>query len=710
MRLYTTLMMTAMVAAPMVATAAPSDMAQTYVSLAKPATGAKVGAVVRAGVMPGLAVLPAEVECCVATTEIRLGDFFVSPIFGKPGTGGAEEEGAAPAMPMAAGNSPFADPDFAQGVTSYAMGVGRGMSNALNTLIPILQYLDSKPKSEQMVEDWANEAAADYSDAIRAEKLTLSRAAALEALKKLPNTHLSPVYGVVTMNHDGGSAMLPDALKTVIEQSKGNGAEPVKENGWQGWKYKFTDMLGEVDATEAVGKEALEILKERSIYHIFKIDGNALVMCICESPSDCKIVDSADASVLGSDKMAFYDPALSHKLVCAAYVHPGLLNAVSKGTNESVTLMSAFVGNIFRAIARENEEKSLTFGSAARGVDTVAAYLKSLSYEKFAKPFTLGLWQVSSGAYHARLSMDACGASYAEGELKLSKVAASSKTIYYSESTPYTPAAGPSFVDVIAPALNIYSGYDTSLAESEGQGEKFAARGNSIATAMRSLGKSLGNTPAFVVFDVKGTPAATYFNTVTNVKSLASSANMLGSSIGILAGGDRNMLRQYYKVKKGKSSTVVNFTLPAELGGMKPSSLYAGNKLAVGTSAALNQLIMKNAVGKRKFAGTVYTMRPASLAGLMALAGAADPSGGMVTGMAGAVLGGLGDIHAVDTITEGVRNIHILVKRPKGTPAPAPIARPMPGGAPAPAATADDEEEEDEEEEEEEDEEEEEEE
>ena len=714
MKLNTTLMITALATVPVVAQAAPADAAQTYVSLAKPATAPKVGAVLRASVMPGLALLPVDVEGCAVTTDIRLGDVFVSPLTGKnkPATAEVADPTAEDAMPMvmptAGSDSPFADAEFEANVTSYAIGAGKGLAASVNTVMPVLNYIAAKKSSVEMAEKWAEEAGSDYADTITGEKLALSRKNALAALSKLKSTKIAPLYGIVTMNHNGGSAMLPATLKKVLESSKGEGAAAVKENGWQGWKYKLIDLMGEVDHTEAVGKEAIKVMSERSLYHVFKVQGNALICCICESPADVTLADGAEKSVLGTDKMAFYDSSLSHKLVCTGFISPELLNATAVATNESYTLMGDFVATIFKSLARENEAKSLTFGSAARGVESLTKYLRSISNEKNTKPLNLGVWQVRSGAYHAILHMDACGASYAPGELKLSKVGASDKTIFYTESTPYTAAPGPRFVDMVAPAISVYSGYDATLAESEGMGEKLAARSNSVTTSLKSVGKSLGNSSAFVVFDVKGTPSATYYNTVTTAKSLASAGNMLSASVGTIISGDRNMLRQYYKVKSGKGSSVVSFKLPAEMGGLQPSIICAGNKIAIGSSAALNQLILKNAVGKAKFAGAVYTLRPSTLAGLAAMAGTVDPGAALVAGMAGAALGQMGEIHAVDTITDGVRSIHVLVKQPAGKPGLEPIARPRPGGAtrpmpggatrPMPSAPADDEDSDDEEE------------
>ncbi len=701
MRLNTTLMMTALAAAPLV-TAAPADVALTYTSLVKPDKGAKSGAVLRASVLPGLALIPADAECCVVTREMPLGSLFVQPLMPKKETAAAAAPETAdmgdgmPTMAMMPMQEPgpFDDAAFAEQVTSYAVAVSKGNAEAMSIMLPIMNYLSGREESEEMIEEWASEASADFADVIRGEKLTLSRKDALEAVKKVGALKFKPIYGVVTMTHDGGSALLPGVLKDVLKRSEGQGAQSVKQDGWQGWKYNLAELL-ELDPSDAVGKELLAAFKGRSVYHIFKIDGNALVACICESPDDCVLASSADESVLGTEKMAFYDPQMSHKLVCAAYVAPEILNTMVKATNSGINMMSEMAVNVFKALAREDAEKKLLFGTAARGVSSVAGYLKSLCPDNSAKPLTLGIWQLRTGAYHARLNMDACGASYAPGTLKLTKVASSDKTLFYTETTPYTPAPGASLVDVITPAVNVYNGYDTTLAESDGKGAQVASRINSFSTALKSVGKALGDTAAYVVFDVKGQPNLAYYNDVKNLKSLESAAGMLASSVGSLISGNRNMLRQYYKTKKTKTATTVDFTLPAELGGMKAGSICTAKKVAFGTSNALNALILKNATGKVAFTGSVYTLRPGAVGVLAQTAAAMDPGVAMIAGMAGAVLSSVGDIHAVDTITNGVRDIHIMVRAAAGNPGHLPVARPMPGGMtrPMPAPAADDSEE-----------------
>ena len=130
------------------------------------------------------------------------------------------------------------------------------------------------------------------------------------------------------------------------------------------------------------------------------------------------------------------------------------------------------------------------------------------------------------------------------------------------------------------------------------------------------------------------------------------------------------------------------------------------DRITIGSVAALNNLVLKSATGKTPFTGAVYSIRPSALAPLAGAAAAVDPSAAMFAGMAGAVLSGIGDIHAVDTIRDGVRDTHILMREPSGeVPAMVmPGMNPVQPGAVKPAAPSDsgDEAEEEEEEEEEE--------
>ena len=230
----------------------------------------------------------------------------------------------------------------------------------------------------------------------------------------------------------------------------------------------------------------------------------------------------------------------------------------------------------------------------------------------------------------------------------------------------------------------MYAAVESTTSEGESSAVELSQRMQSTMSALKNVGKSLGKSSAWVVFNVKGSPELSYYSTYSDIKGLTKSAERLATSAGTLFGVN---MKRLYKVHKGKRATSISFTLPKELSLGKPNILMTTDRIAIGTKAALNNLVLKTARGKDSFTGAVYSIRPAALAPMAGAVAAADPAAGMVAGMAGAVLGAVGDIHAVDTIRDGVRDIHILVKKASDTPPP---TMTLPGGAKQPAPATDD--------------------
>ena len=230
----------------------------------------------------------------------------------------------------------------------------------------------------------------------------------------------------------------------------------------------------------------------------------------------------------------------------------------------------------------------------------------------------------------------------------------------------------------------MYAAVESTTSEGESSAVELSQRMQSTMSALKNVGKSLGKSSAWVVFNVKGSPQLSYYSTYSDIKGLTKSAERLAASAGTLFGVN---MKRMYKVHKGKRATSISFTLPKELSLGKPNILMTTDRIAIGTKAALNNLVLKTARGKDSFTGAVYSIRPAALAPMAGAVAAADPTAGMVAGMAGAMLTAVGDIHAVDTIRDGVRDIHILVKKASDTPPP---AMTLPGGAKQPDPATDD--------------------
>ena len=648
--------------------AAPQDAAAVYRSLSAPPAKASANVSMRAEAYPALEFIPADAEAFLALNEFT---DKAAALLSAPIVKNETEEPAAP--------GPFDNPEVAALADSFAIGMSKGTTQTFSAFQPIYTYLASRREGQLMAQGWAESAADDYADIIRDSGFSLSRSAAAAALPKVKAATLKPIYTVLRIKYEA-KHRLPGLMNSCIEASKGPGAESVTINGYKGWKYSAAALMADVDTSDKVGKQVKAAASTKSVYQLYKVQSNALIMVICENPAEIQLAGNAETSILSGDKMAFCDPVIRRNGVGVAYVCPELLNVFCAYSNTGINIVSGFAANAFKLLSTEYPKQAQLFNSAGRGSRTLASWLTSFASTKNTKPLTLAAWRMPSGATHIRINRDACGAKYAPGTIALSRMGASSKTIFYTESTPFTAPVNYTIPDLVTASAHVFGAYDATLAESSTGGEaaQLSSRVQSTMMALKNVNKTFGSNSAFVIFNVKGAPHASYFSTYKDIKALTKVAERLGSSAAALFGVKTKKL---YKVTKGSRATSISISLPETYGAFKSNVLMTTDRIAIGTVPALNNLVLKNAQGKTPFTGSVYSIRAAALAPLAGTAAAVDPSAAMIAGMAGAVLSGIGDIHAVDTIRDGVRDTHILMRKPSGE-APA-VA--MPGMTPTPA-------------------------
>lgn len=658
--------------------AAPKDAAAVYRSLAAPPTKVGVNVSIRAESYPALEFIPADAEAFLALNDYtdKAAALLSTPI--------VKNETETPAAP-----GPFDSAEYAELADSFAIAIGKGSSQTFSAFQPIYTYLASLREGQLMAQSWSESATGDYADIIRNSGFSLSRSAAAASLTKIKSATLKPIYTVLRIKYEG-KHRLPALMNACIEASKGPGAESVNINEYKGWKYNAAALMSDVDTSDKVGKQVKAAASAKSVYHLYKVQSNALIMVICENPEEIKLSSDVETSILSGDKMTFCDSVIRRNGVGVAYVSPELLNVLCAYGNTGINIVSGFASNAFKLLSAKNPKQAQLFNSAGRGARTLASWLTSFSSTKNTKPLTLAAWRMPSGATHVRINRDACGAKYLTGKISLSRMGASSKTIFYTESTPFTAPVNYTIPDLVTASAHVFGAYDGTMAESSTGGEaaKLSSRVQSTMMALKNVNKTFDSGSAFVIFNVKGAPHASYFSTYKDIKALTKAAERLGSSAAALFGVKTKKL---YKVTKGSRATSISVTLPESYGALKSNVLMTNDSIAIGTVPALNNLVLKNAKAKTPFAGSVYSIRANALVPLAGAAAAVDPSAAMIAGMVGTVLSGIGDIHAVDTIRDGVRDTHILMRKPSGE-APA-VAMPdmtqTPSGSDKPATPSD---------------------
>lgn len=640
----------------------------SYRSLATPPPNFTASVPARADAFPSLARIPADVEAVASTNSQaeKLAPLLNRSLVSLMSPASDSEESA---------SGPFNTPEVAGIVESFAIGLGKGSAQAYSAYLPIYSYVVSRRDGASMAQSWAEGASAEAADVINSFQFVAHQADANNAMPALRRTTLPPVYAVVTVK-SSSSRKLSGIMTSCVEAVAHSSAEAVTINGFRGWKYSIASLLPEPEAKDTLGKIIKNTLSSRYIYQLYKVVGTSLVMVICEKPEEIRLPSGTSASVLGGNKLAFGDYTLRQTPLCIAYASPEMTATLSAYCNRNTNLLSTYVATVLRKLAAGNAEQSSLYSSAVRAVQVLARNICSYFPEKTDKPLTLCVWQTISGATHARMNVDACGASYEEANLSLAAMGRGKNTLFYTETTPYKAPHSVSWPDILAHCVALYSGIEATTTE-DASSANFAARFRLSMNALKRVSAAMGNGSAFVVYNVGGFPHLSYVNSFSNRNALSAAGENFAATVGPLLGQGRTYIKSRSRVSRGSRATSVTISSPEGMNLIKPNILLTQDRVAVGTIPALNNLVLRTATGTSRFAGAVYTIRPRALVPLAgSLASAADPSAGMAVGLVAAFAGAVGDIEATDTIREGVRDFHLVIRPGSGEPISMPTFTP----------------------------------
>ena len=657
----------------------------SYRSLATPPPNFTASVPARADAFPSLARIPADVEAVASTNSQaeKLAPLLNRSLASLMSPAADSDEPA---------SGPFNTPDVAGIVESFAIGLGKGSAQAYSAYLPIYSYVVSRRDGASMAQSWAEGASAEAADVINSFQFVAHQADANNALPVLRRTSLPPVYAV-----SSSSRKLSGIMASCVEAVSHSSAEAVTINGFRGWKYSIASLLPEPEANDTLGKIIKNTLSNRYIYQLYKVVGTSLVMVICEKPEEIRLPSGTSASVLGGNKLAFGDYTLRQTPLCIAYASPEMTATLSAYCNRNTNLLSTYVATVLRKLAAGNAEQSSLYSSAVRGVQVLARNICSYFPEKTDKPLTLCVWQTISGATHARMNVDACGASYEEANLSLAAMGRGKNTLFYTETTPYKAPHSVTWPDILAHCVALYAGIEATT-EEEVSAANFAARFRLSMNALKRVSAAMGNGSAFVIYNVGGFPHLSYVNSFSNRNALSAAGENFAATVGPLLGQGRTYIKSRSRVSRGSRATSVTISSPEGMNQIKPNILLTQNRVAVGTIPALNNLVLRTATGTSRFAGAVYTIRPRAIVPLAgSLASTADPSAGMAVGLVAAFAGAIGDIEATDTIREGVRDFHLVIRPGSGEPISMPTFTPSEDAAETPSDVDDDSQPEDEE-------------
>ncbi|MBE6417912.1 MAG: hypothetical protein E7033_05545 [Akkermansiaceae bacterium] len=646
MKFRHTLMLSAVVAAPLMTETAPArTLVQLYKDLAATPQDVASDAATRSDSFPALAVMPKELEACLALRDIN----------GKIET--------IPFLSIGAGKG-LDQPKIAPHVQAFGLGIGKGNAQALKDFMPIYQYLTDRESMPRMADEWTESARAAYSGIIGEQVSVAANNQALTAYRSIGKMKLHPVYVAVTADVPA-HRFLMDAAEDYIAHYEKLGGSRVESNGFKGVKIPFSALFDKPAGTGTVESGVREQIDARNLHLMFKRVGGALVCAVCEDPAEIAVAESADASVLSAKTMTFCDSYLLKEISHAAYISPELLNSFNSYSNYDLRTFATFVEKVFRAMGQEDADNVAAFNNACRGVDALADFAASFIRTDADQPITFFQWPDDDGM-HVKFTLDSYGASYKPGQIRLARIGVNSKVMFYTEATPEVMPGEKQIVDVLEPALNVAAGYITSLEQSQAQATGATAllaympRVKSFMRSLKAANAALGDAPALVAMPLKdGNVAISYFNSVTDRAALGKAGDELVVAMGRMVDGKKDTISKTVKTKKTKTGVSHTANLSALIPMLDQVNVTISDKastFALGNSAAFNAQMIKHGVGKINFTGAVYTVRP----GAVAVAAAAAPEAAMLTG----VLQGAPAVHATNTIADDVRTLHILITAP----------------------------------------------
>lgn len=637
-------LISAVAAAPLMSESASArTLVQLYKDLAAAPREVETTPERRAATLDALAVMPADVEACVAITDISSMYKTMPLLFIEPGKG-------------------LDNPKISEHIETFGFAVGKGNAAALTKIMPIYQYLHGRVQYPARAEAWTEAARAEYSGIIGDQVVTEARKPALDALRAIKSIKVHPIYAAVTVDVPA-QRYLMDAAQDYIKLYESKGGTAVEEAGCKGVKIPFKAIFDMPEGDASIESTLREEIEARSLYLLFKQVKGALVAVICEDPSEVNVAESPAKSVLSTDALKFSDSYLLSGLKTSVYISPELINAGNCYSKYDLDAFAEFTEKVFSAMGSEDSDNIAAYNAASRSVQPVVSFLSDFVRTDTSKPFTFCMWDEEDGA-HAKLSVDSYGASYSAGHIRLARIARNKSVLFFSESTPETPASKSTRLEsVLEPALNLAAGYFTAMepAEASASGAdallKAMPRVKPVIKALTASCSALGEAPAYVVMPNKqGEMLVSYFNAVKDRKALGAAGDELVTATGRMLGGKADSLKKLVKTKKDKTSVsytadMASLGIPCEFNVTMTQTLFA-----FGNSAALNKQMIKHGNGKINFSGAVYTLRP----GALAVASEAAPE----LSMLGAFTQGIDAVHATDTISDGVRTIHILLALP----------------------------------------------
>lgn len=325
-------------------------------------------------------------------------------------------------------------------IGSLAMSAGGGSAGEFERALPAMVYAAQLGSLEQWEKRWRDHAKPEFADAIHRGFQPQKELIRKNLQSVLADCHPKPVYVALTAapgkeaDFQNLCRCIQQAMRRATEDGKW---QPVEVEGYSaGIRTTQLHVWNQLMDGEPDSAELKSHLAQRELYLMMRVQEGALLVSLCENPGDIVLPQNADSSLLHSPLLAGADAHMP-QLRAAAWLSPVFFRVLQKCLYAEKNPLTLAMADSFRNIGQVDAAHQNVYLNATRDALLLDSPPEG-DIPQISRPFEMQVWQPAPNALRAHSSLDAWGARFEPGELRLAAQASSPGMIYYAESTPLT--------------------------------------------------------------------------------------------------------------------------------------------------------------------------------------------------------------------------------------------------------------------------------
>ena len=586
--------------------AAP-DAQEIFVKLAQREAPAAMQPALREAALPALALLPAGADAVFAAAQAGPSAVAIAQLLGCSCKEGEAQLGS---------------------IGSLAMVAGGGSAAAFERALPALVYAAQLGSLEEWEKRWCEHAKSELVEAIHRGFRPQMQLTQRNLQAVLADCHVKPVYAALTAA-PGREADFQNLCRSVQQAmqraAEGGKWRKAEQGGYtSGICTTQLQLWKMITGEEPASADLREHLARRELYLLMRAREGALLMALCESPGDVTFPQEKADSMLASPLLAGAD-AHMEQLRAAAWVSPGFFRVLQRSLYAEKNPLLLALADSFRALGEASPKEQGIYTQAVQGALLLDTPPQG-ELPRITRPMEMQVWQPSADTLRSHTTMDAWGARFEPGELRLTSCATLPSTIYYTEMTAFSSPYMTTREGQGKALLNVGQALLLSLREDSRAELKpllhgaamLAPEAVAIEGALKTMGSALGAPLAIVSGEgAPGEdPAVALCAVVKNRAGLAegwqqmlTALGQVASKMGLPAALVTELPVESRDLGQGAVEHVLRLPfLPKE---MHPSLAVSNGYWALGYSPALNERLLAAATagtGRMPFSGAVSSI------------------------------------------------------------------------------------------------------